>query len=320
METPTAAPPPPLAPEAKEIHHHHYHEPRGFSPFRLFVGFLVILIGLSLLARSFGLDWAFRIDLWKYWPVLVILIGLSLLTRGRASQLLGIVIGLFLIGLIVVSFFGGWISPRTLTTKDVSIANEGGAQSADIRVSTGAGKLTVAGGATKLLEGRFQSSFADLETTSRLSGSEQVVTVTTKGRGGWWFGGGRNQLDLKLKNDIPLKLRIDGGALEMDLDLRELAIRETTIDTGATDLTLTLGDKSDNSRVSIDAGASSIAITLPKTLGARLTLDAGASSKTLTDFVEVGKGTYESANYQSSEKKVELNVDIGAASLAVRWQ
>jgi hypothetical protein len=187
-------------------------------------------------------------------------------------------------------------------------------------VKAGAGKLTLAGGSDKLMDGAFESNSTDLTTTSTLDGGTQTVTLKEESFNWKSFGRHINDLDLRLNNDLPIKIIIDSGAMDMRLDLKEVTTESVEINTGASSMNLELGDKIANSAVSIDAGASSLTLNLPKTLGAKLNIDAGLSSKDLPDFNKIDDKHYESKNYSSSEKKVDIDLDMGVSSLKVEWR
>ena len=106
----------------------------------------------------------------------------------------------------------------------------------------------------------------------------------------------------------------------LNVDVSEIMTNSVNIDTGATSMKLTLGDKTTFDAVSIDAGASSLTINLPKTLGAKLIIDSGLTSKDLPDFNKIDDKTYETANYGSTEKKTEITLKLGVSSLKVNWK
>lgn len=305
----------------KEIHHHHHYK-RGFSLWRFAVGGFVILIGLSLLANTFGWSWSIGFDVWKLWPAFIILIGLSMLVRGSAaSTAVGIIVTVLILAFASVVLFGNVSTDRTTSTETITVAKDAATTAATIDIDTGAVKLTVGGGATDLVNGTHVSNHASLEKTNSLSGTTQTVGLTTSSRGvPFTFGNNKNELDLDLSSAVPMKLSIDGGAMTANLDLSSVMVTDLTVDSGAATLDIALGDLVETATVRIKAGASKITVSLPKTVGARLNLDAGASSKSLTDFTDKGSGVYESANYGTATRKVELNVDIGASSFTVNWR
>lgn len=304
----------------KEIHHHHYKESR-FNFGRLLFGLLIIIIGLVFLAQSAG--WLNKIDFdwWQLWPVLIIFFGLSILSgRGWISAAIGVVVTLIVLGIVALLVFGNFnLTNKATISEPISINKETDAQSAVINIKTGAGNLNIAGGSEALVSGTLESNFLTLKDESKLEDSVQTITLKTEGS---WSGFSRhiNNLDLKLNTDTLMKLNIDSGAIDSNLDLSQVRTEEININTGASALKLTLGDKADNSKLKINAGASSIDITLPKTLGAKLTLDSGLTSKDLKDFKQIDSKNYESDNYGTASKKIDMDFDLGATSLKINWE
>ena len=73
-------------------------------------------------------------------------------------------------------------------------------------------------------------------------------------------------------------------------------------------------------RVSIDAGASSINISLPRSVGVKLEVDGALTSRNFQDFEMLDGDTWQSRNYDSAVKKIEIDIDAGVSSLNVGWR
>jgi len=307
----------------KEIHHHHYHG-GNFTPGKIFVGLLVVIIGLVFLARNAG--WI-RTDLylsfWKLWPIILILIGLSMISlRGWFGALMGVIFALILAGLVLFIIFRpiGPGDESMIEKETIFISKEAGAKSAIIEVKTGAGELKITGNSEALLSGSFESNFLQLIQKSELKDSVQRITLKTDVKWPRLSGRKWNELNLQINSTTPTKLHIDAGASKMDLDLTEVMIQELDINAGASSIGLIMGGKVANSKLSIDAGASSLNITLPRSLGARLTIDSALSAKNLNNFRQIDTHHFESDNYETSGKKVNIDLNIGASSLNIDWK
>ncbi|MFA6588581.1 MAG: toast rack family protein [Patescibacteria group bacterium] len=301
----------------KEIHHHHYGQRR---PGGFFIGLFVIIVGLMFLGRAAGwLPQDINID-WNWiWPLIIIFIGLSILTgRGWFSWLSGTIVTIIVLALVAWMVFGN-SSDKNLTTQEVGYDKAANVTSAVLNLNTGATKLNIKGGSAKLLTGIFSSYNLELKQQEETKDNIQNITLETTSS--WkWFTSSKNTIDLQVNNDLPINLNIDSGASDMDLDLTNVMAKAVDVDTGASTLNLTLGDKLEQASVNVDAGASTINITLPKSLGAKLNIDAGATSKNLSDFKKIDDKTYESNNYASTTKKVNLDFGLGASTLNVNWK
>lgn len=311
---------PPVKEVVREIHHHHY-RPGGI--WRLFFGLLLVLVGAAYLAQNFG--WLSGFDLvnliFRIWPAFIILFGLSVLSRGTwVGTALSVVFTLVVVALIAFAFLWQGNPVRQVEKFTFDIAKESAAASADVTIKSGAASVTLSGGSKSLVSGSLESNLTRVRTSSEMAGGAQRVKISTEGdvrMPAWQF---TNNLTATVAEDVPLALTVDAGASNLDLDLSSLMLESARINAGASKLRLTLGDKLDASAVEVDAGASSISISLPKSLGARLDVRAGLSSKSFPDFRQLNERIYESDNYASSTKKVNISLDAGVSGIAVTWR
>lgn len=287
----------------------------------MFTGGLIILIGLSFLARQFGWNWVAPADLWRLWPVFLILLGLSIASRGHAfGTVLNLLLGLGIVALVAVTLIFRPATPA-VTTEPFSITRDTGATAATVRMNLGAAKVTLAGGSSVLFDGRLESNVTSLTTKNVTIDGTQDVTVSMENPGGsWpWWGGQKNELVGKLTGEVPLTLEVNSGATDLDLDLSSVQAREVVVSTGASSVDLKLGDRLESSTATISAGASSITVRVPKTLGVALKLDAAVSGKTLPDFTDKGDHRYESTNYAAAAKHLDLRISTGASGIEIVW-
>lgn len=315
-EPPKPAPTEPV----REVHYDRHDRGQSSLGFgRILFGGLLILVGLAYLGNSLG--WfTVDVDIWQLWPLMIIFLGLSILSRhGWISWVVGSLITLVVLGGVAYVVFVGSPAQRTVTTETIAVAKEAGAEQATLDIDAGAGSLTLQSGATDAVNGTFESNVTTVSKTSSLTNTTQAIGFNMRGH---WrgFGSTKNSLDLKLNQDLLYEVNVDSGAMDMNLDLAEIKLTKLTVDTGASSLNLDLGDRVDRSDVLVKAGASSVDISLPKTVGARVDVQAGLTSKDLEDFTKIGDTTYESANYGSAEKKISIELDLGVSSLNVHWR
>ena len=323
METVNSSKPQPESKEPAREVHHHYQERAGGSFGRVFLGLLIVFFGLAFLAQNAGfigsVDWGFLLS--KIWPVFIILVGLSLLRRGGfLGGLIAVLAIALTLGILGFFLFAGLWVERELETENFSIPRESGVQNSFVAIKAGAVKLRLSGGADVLVSGKLESNFMRLMSRSLVAGTTQEVTLRTDGNFRGFVNRPVNLLEGFLDATIPTTLEIDAGASDINLDLSEVMVKELDLNTGASSLNLTLGDKTPLSRVSLKAGASSISISLPRALGAKLLVKAGLSSKNFIDFKQLDERTYESLNYASSARKVEIAIDAGVSNLNVNWK
>jgi len=296
---------------------------RSFSVWRIFFGAIIIFFGLQLLAANYGWDWSWSINVIKLWPVFIILIGLSMLMRGHAisTWLGGIIAVVIIAGAMVLSVTDGERFHRQTTTTPIDIVAETTATEAEIELELGAAKVDLTGGSTKFLTGTHISNMTDLTTSSTLSGTIQRVKLEQSGRGWFFFGGMKNTFDLAVADAFPLTLTMDSGASDLDLDLRTVPLKRFNLNSGPATVDLRLGDRSDMSTIDIDAGASTITVILPRSVGATVTIDGGATTRHLADELKkIDEDRYETDGYATATKKLDLKIDSGASTITVRFE
>ena len=89
------------------------------------------------------------------------------------------------------------------------------------------------------------------------------------------------------------------------------------METGATNTKIKLGDKSDQMNVSIHMGAASITLEIPKNVGCEIQSDMALVAKHFDNFDKQGDGHYMTENYETSKKKIFINVEGGVSTLNV---
>jgi len=326
--------------EVKEVHHHYYYG-RGFNFGKLFFGLLVIFFGLYYLARNTGwLPVDLQVNWMLIWPILIIFVGLSLLTgRSWLTAIVGIVATIIVMAAVVLMLFGGQIGggrtfwpfwqlgannnfdqgASTVKEQIVTIAKDEAAKSAIVSLKARTGSVSIKGGGEGLVTGKYSASFGNVATSSRLDGSRQTAALETFGPGPMMlFGGSASNLALELTTRIPLKLNISAGASSMELDLTRVVLEQLELEAGASSLKLALGDKAKMNKVKIKAGASSVEVEVPRTAGVKIVLDSALGSLNLEGFEKIDERNFQTSSYERSDKKIDLNFELGVSSLQVK--
>jgi hypothetical protein len=255
-----------------------------------------------------------------FWgAVLVILGGLFLLSN------LGI-ISINVWGIIwptALILFGAWLLWGRLFHRGEKLEHAviplDGATGARVRLGHGAGRLLVSAGtgATNLAEGDFGGG---LDLRTRRQGDQLVAELRSavRGWGGWNWGPHGLEWDLKLNNQVPLALKFETGASESLLDLSELLVTELDLSTGASSTELTLPAEAGYTRAKISGGAASIDIRVPEGVAASIRYSGGlASLQVDTQRFPRSGALYQSTDFAIAENKVEIQIEIGAASVEI---
>ncbi len=262
-----------------------------------------------------------------FWAIVLILVGVVLLLGN-----LGVLVGVNIWGVIwplVLMAFGAWVlygalaGPKAVEVEEASIPLEGAAR-ARVKISHGAGRLTLAAGAAsdQLATGKFGGG---LEYRARREGDKLDVKMHIRDHG-WNFiflpnWGRLGGLDwaVGLNKDVPLELKLETGAGRSHLDLAELKVTDLKLETGASETRITLPANAGFTRVKIEAGAASVDINVPGGVAARIRTQSGLSSIRVdsTRFPRSGS-YYESPDYASAANKAEIDIETGVGSVNVR--
>jgi hypothetical protein len=127
----------------------------------------------------------------------------------------------------------------------------------------------------------------------------------------------RNEAQISLHPDPIWDLKIDAGAAKLDLDLTPFKIDRIDIDGGASDIDIKLGDNYKNTDVSIDSGAASVTIQVPKDVACEVLTNTVLSSKVLDGFDKIERGVYRSDNYTEASNSITISIDAAISSLKV---
>ena len=131
------------------------------------------------------------------------------------------------------------------------------------------------------------------------------------------------KLFLKKLNDIEADhVDIESGLGSVDSDhLGYLRFKRLKADVGMGDIVLDLRGFEGEGTVEVSVGMGSAEIIVPNGVGVRVYEDSGfMSSIDIDDMEEVGKGVWESEDFDTAESKLELDLSVGMGDIDVRWK
>jgi hypothetical protein len=266
------------------------------------------------------------------------------------NLLVGGLVAVGLVGAVAGAF--AWGSQGAKVFTDTLAEPLNGASAAKVEISAGSGNLTI----DRLTTGEALLAGGTLEYTekqgvparTREQGSGQTVFALRTGDSGkpwlrlpWeacnaattWqihlnpavsldltaFSGGGN-LKLDLAGAILRELSAETGGGNVDVVLPENAADLTAaVKTGAGNVTVTVGSGlAGSSTLNAKSGAGNVTIHLPDGVAARIHASSGVS-KVIIDprFGQLDKNTYQSPDYDSAAKKIEINASSGAGNVTV---
>jgi hypothetical protein len=300
----------------------------------LFWGILFISIGLLWLLNHFMqmyISWDY---VWKLWPVVIILWGASLMIGNNVIR--GIVTGLtaFLLAFaIFASVKYGFIhaghniewtinddnNDYRYTSNEYSEPYDNNYSNATLNFNAGGGSFIAHDTTTELFFARTEGKKDNYSLSKSVSGNNVDLNFDmNQGHIRFFhFNKMRNRVDLKLNTEPLWDLNFDLGAASVDFDLSPYKTEKISVDMGAASLKLKLGDRSEETRLTVDAGASSIEISVPEDAGCEIKADVSLSSKHFEGFKNIESDLFRTDNFDSAKKKIYISIDSGVSSIKI---
>jgi len=294
---------------------------------RVFWGVLLLVIGGLFLLNNLGWyypDWS---GIWRFWPVVLILWGISALVPNQKVKWIFSAFMAVLLGMILFWMFSfGWIdSDGTFVRGKAKTQYMNQTYSPDIKravldVETGATRIEIDGTTSDLVEVESRSHFGEYELTTSQTGDAANVDLSFQtDRVHWGFGSGRrNFTRIKLHPEVMWDLVMKIGAAKAELNLSEFKSERIRIEAGAASIRLRLGDHSPETSVELRTGVAAVIIEVPTDVGCRVEIDAPLSKKSFQGLRKIEDGLYETDNYASAEKKINIEIDAGVSKLVVK--
>jgi hypothetical protein len=294
---------------------------------RFIWGLALVGLGALFLAANLGwVEWSFTLYLLQLWPLILVLVGIRLLL-GRRSPTLAIVLMVIVlamgVGVAAIDYGtggeAGWSTAKTTTI--VGTPTQGFTR-AHATIDIGAASFEVTGQETGFMaQGTYTSRREPRITqTPAGSGSGEYSLVVGQTDAGWViipFGGAREDLKLQLAPSVPWILDVNAGAAAGTLDLTNVTLEELTLKAGASSVDVTVGPRIvPGAKVTIDGGAASFLLRLPRQLDITLSTSTGLSAVD----VDQGFGSPTDNTYVHKGGGDDLTVDIKGGVSAIDVQ
>jgi hypothetical protein len=112
------------------------------------------------------------------------------------------------------------------------------------------------------------------------------------------------------------------GVSNSKLDLSDLQVSDLRLEGGIGDTMVRFGDKAEQASATIHTGISRLKLIVPRSVGVRLEINRGLST---SDFQNIdlqrvggdGAAVYQTLGFNQTEKRLDLNVDMGISSFVV---
>lgn len=272
------------------------------------------LVGLAGRRRSaWTIAWALLV------PAIVTTIGVLLFVdlAGLADiDAVGFIgrwwpVALILIGLLVLL---GAVMPRERGVEERLSVPSGGASSGEVVIKFGAGRLEIGPGRPGMLvDGTFEGGVLRRDVgPGRVELEADMAAIWPwPGQGLLWRVG--------LAPDLPMVLRVEGGASSGVLELGDLLVTSLVVKTGASDTRISLPRRVERCSVRVEAGAAQVTIEVPAGVAARIRSQVGLGSTSVDEarFPRTAGG-WESPDFGTAAARVEIDAQGGLGTVRVR--
>lgn len=290
----------------------------------VFWGLLLIIIGGLFIGRNLHLIYFDWYNFIKLWPLIFIFWGISVLPLRDIYK-----IGILVIVLggatwyIVKAPYSGRLSPFEYNfnfpekhfdrdhfkgQQEINIPYNDSMQNATLKMETAAGRFYLDDTTNKLLYLKEMGRGNLFKYFLEESRNGTKINISEEGPHVYFFGSNNKVVNLKLNSRPVWNINLESGAAKLNFDLSRYKVSSLNLDGGAGSFDLKLGDLYPKTNVTIDAGASSITVRIPKSTGCDLRLDAVLTGRNISGFHKIGDKHYQSDNFDNAKNKVFINV------------
>lgn len=223
-----------------------------------------------------------------------------------------------LLGCLV--FWGYGLLKTVWASGDLPIKKDNAA-SLDVEISFSAGDFTIRGGSDEWVDGVIETNVKQMKPviSYKRKGTVGHVEIKQKSKGLHAFRKTTNDWDLRLTNEIPVKLSVQTGVSDSKLDLAGVRLSHLSVDAGVSDTTIDLsGNWQESFDADINLGVADTTILLPKDTGVKLTVSKGLGSLGAKGLISEGNGVYVNAAYGQSDVTIDMDIDVGVGDLKIR--
>jgi hypothetical protein len=302
-------------------------------------GMIYIFIGSIFLLDNFNVIDFYWVSVWRFWPVIFILIGINMLLSrfGNQKAVPALVAAITLLTLVLIGYQGSrrnndstWISfqfdnddsenDSTQNVPSYFIEPYGGAKRAELRIQGGATSFKLQDTTSSLFEADVKRPFAKYTLTKSISDSVEVLNFRMRnGEQRWNLDEmENNETNIRLNLTPVWDIHIGMGAGEAIFDLTPYKVSSLKFEGGAASFEAKIGSLQPLTNVTVETGVANVEIDVPSESGCRIVVDSGLSSKDFIGFIKQTDGTYQTSNYSTAAKKINISLKGGLSSFEVR--
>ncbi len=298
----------------------------------IFWGVILLVLGVVLALKNFGVIYFSWRALLQLWPILLILWGVSVLPL-RASIKVILALGVAALAVAIVYYkspqfeekwFWQWNeddsewTERDWTPLEQSLTEpwDSSVKVATLKIDAGAGKYIITDTTHSLIYFFKAGNLGPFNLESYDDKEGRKLHISMK----------KSRIDMgKVKNDVHIKLNAEpiwnlefnAGAAEMNLDLSKFKVKNFQLSSGAVSAQLKLGALVDTAQVEIEMGAASLTIAIPKEAGCQVKTETLLTSRNLEGFDKIHSGLYQTPGFEKSARKIFIEVESAVSNLSI---
>jgi|LSQX01.3.fsa_nt_gb predicted membrane protein len=304
---------------------------------KLIWGVILILVGILFILKTTGVLYFNWYHIIYLWPLLLVFWGISILpVKGLPKFLLSILV--VVAGIFIMYKYNGedWYEYRSPwryyhkeyrdkepdwdksenEKQNLIFPYDPEIQSAVLKLDAAAGSFELKKTTTELIEVNNEGNIGKYSLTTHESDDIHIINLSMEKVSKQVFKM-KHKVDIKLNENPLWEMDMNIGAASVDMDLSGFKTKNIKISGGASSVLLKTGDLYPQTTIDIDAAASSITIYVPAESGCRIQTSAVLSGRKMKDFKKTENNDYVTDNYEDSENKVFIIVDVAVSSIEV---
>jgi hypothetical protein len=153
---------------------------------------------------------------------------------------------------------------------------------------------------------------------SSISGGLEKIKVSTGNHQNNDFNKeSTNTFKIGLNPEILWSFDMNIGAGKIEYDFSGYKVENLNLNLGVSSAKIKLGRMVSHCEVSINSGLGSLNLKVPKSSACKVHLDGALNSNNLEGFQKVDDNTYQTANYSSSDHKIEIQFSGGISQFSI---
>jgi len=128
------------------------------------------------------------------------------------------------------------------------------------------------------------------------------------------------RMSVRLARNTPLALGIEAGAADSSIDLSALQVTHLDLQTGVADTRVRLPETAGLTSVVVQGGITDLTVEVPQGVAADIRVSSGMASRQIDErrFLPLGGGHYRSADYDTATNRVDMDINLGLATLRIQ--